>query len=252
MRRSGKIALLAVLLVLGSIGVAFAVKGGSQGPEPSKQVDVSGMVRSDRGGCRESEDPPARVPQGLFDHAHRVLVNATVIGCGRRLGGWFRLVAYLQADHLSRQLCYGLEQPSRGATSGGACVPVSATVPICHAQCWIGPSGLAPGRNGVIKVTVVSGAVQGKVRNLTLSVADRSLDPGLRPIVAVMSGALARKFGLREDVSIFAYLVKPCLTAGQRVSVVAGMEGGRNVYLRGNALAECGASPRRPAQQVVR
>jgi hypothetical protein len=54
-----------------------------------------------------------------------------------------------------------------------------------------------------------------------------------------MSGALARKFGLRRDVSIFAYLVEPCLTAGQEVSVVAGMEGGRKVYLRGSAIAEC-------------
>jgi hypothetical protein len=54
-----------------------------------------------------------------------------------------------------------------------------------------------------------------------------------------MSGTLARKFGLGRDVSLFAYLVEPCLTAGQEVSVVAGMEGGRKVYLRGSALAEC-------------
>lgn len=241
--------LLSVLLVLGLMGVAVAVGGVAQGPEPSKQVAVSGMVRSDHGECRESEDPPTKVPRGLFDQAHRVLVNSTVIGCGRRLGGWFRLVAYLQADHRSRQLCYGLEQPSKGAKSGGACVPISAAVPICHAQCWIGPSGLNPGRNGGSKVTVVSGAVEGRVRNLTLSVADRSLEPGPRPIVAVMSGSLARKFGLREDVSIFAYLVKPCLTAGQEVSIVAGMEGGRKVKLGGNALAECDLSPKRPAQQ---
>lgn len=58
--------------------------------------------------------------------------------------------------------------------------------------------------------------------------------------MAVMSGSLARKFGLRREISIFAYLVKPCLTAGQKVSVVAGMEGGRRVNLGGNALAECG------------
>lgn len=240
MRRPGKIALLSALLVLASIGVAYAVERVAQGPEPSKQVAVSGMIRFDHGECRGSEDPPTKVPRGLFGHAHRVLVNSTVIGCGRRLGGWFRLVAYLQADHRSRQLCYGLEQPSRGAKSGGACVQVSPTVPICHAQCWIGPSGLVPGRNGVIKVTVVSGAVQGKVRNLTLSVADHSLEPGPRPIVAVMSGSLARKFGLRGDVSIFAYLVKPCLTAGQKVSIIAGMQGGQKVHLRGVAPAECG------------
>jgi hypothetical protein len=240
MRRPGKIALLSVLLVLVLIGVAYAVERAAQGPEPSRQVAVSGMVRSNHGECRESEDPPTKVPRGLFDQAHRVLVNSTVIGCGKRLGGWFRLVAYLQADHRSRQLCYGLEQPSRSAKSGGACVRVSAAIPICHAQCRIGPSGLNPGRNGTSKVTVVSGAVEGRIRNLTLSVADRSLVPGPHPIVAVIGGALARKFGLREDVSIFAYLIEPCLAAGQKVSVVAGMEGGRKVNLGGNALAECG------------
>jgi hypothetical protein len=240
MRRPGKIALLSVLLVLVLVGVAYAVERAAQGPEPSRQVAVSGMVRSDHGECRESEDPPTKVPRGLFDQAHRVLINSTVIGCGRRLGGWFRLVAYLQADHRSRQLCYGLEQPSRSAKSGGACVRVSAAIPICHAQCRIESSGLNPGRNGTSKVTVVSGAVEGRVRNLTLSVADRSLVPGPHPIVADIGGALARKFGLREDVSIFAYLLEPCLAAGQKVSVVADMEGGRKVKLGGNALAECG------------
>jgi len=240
MRRPGKIALLSVLLVLASIGVAYAVEKGAQGPEPSKQVDVSAMVRPDHSGCRGSEDPPNKVPQGLFGPAHRVLVNSTVIGCGRRQGGWFRLVAYLQADHRSRQLCYGLEQPSINAISGGACVQVSPTAPICHAECRIGANGLISGRNGISKVTVVSGAVEGRAENLTLSVANRSLVPGPRPIVAVMSGDLARKFGLHRDVSIFAYLVEPCLAAGQDVSVVAGMEGGRRVYLRGTGLAECG------------
>lgn len=240
MRRPGKIALLAVLLVLVLVGVAYAVERAAQGPEPSRQVAVSRMVRSDHGECRESEDPPTKVPPGLFDQAHRVLVNSTVIGCGRRLGGWFRLVAYLQADHRSRQLCYGLEQPSRSAKSGGACVRVSAAIPICHAQCRIGSSGLNPGRNGTSEVTVVSGAIEGRVRNLTLSVTDRSLVPEPHPIVAVIGGALARKFGLREDVSIFAYLLEPCLATGQKVSVVAGMEGGRKVNLGGNALAECG------------
>jgi hypothetical protein len=82
--------------------------------------------------------------------------------------------------------------------------------------------------------------MDGTVENLTMSVADRSLVPGPRPIVAVMSGALARKFGLHRDISIFAYLVEPCLGAGQKVSVVAGMEGGRRVSLRGSGLAECG------------
>ena len=240
MRRPGKIALLSVLLVLVLIGVACALERAAQGPGPSKQVAVSGMVRSDRGGCRRSEDPPAKVPRGLFDHAHRVLVNSVVIGCGRRLGGWFRLVAYVRADHRSRQLCYVLEQPSRGAKSGGGRVEASPTVPICHAQCWIGPSGLNPGRNGVSKVTVVSGAVTGRVRNLTLSAADRSLEPGPRPIVGVIGGSLARKFELDGDVSIFAYLVKPCLATGQEVSLVAGMEDGSKVDLGGNALAECG------------
>jgi hypothetical protein len=240
MRRRGKIALLSALLVLASIGVALAVKGAAHRSEPSKQVAASGMVRSDHGGCRGSESPPIKIPPGLYPRTYRVLVNPTVIGCERRLGGWFRLVAHLRAHHRSRELCYGLEQPSRGATSGGACVQLSPTVPICHARCRIGPSGLNPGRNGSSKVTVVSGAVQGKVRRLTLSVADRSLVPGPRPIAAVIGGSLARKFGLREDVSIFAYLIEPCLAAGKKVSVVAGMEGGRKVYLRGNALAECG------------
>jgi len=197
------------------------------------------MVRSDHGGCRGAEDLPIKIPLGLYPRTYRVLVNRTVIGCGSSLGGWFRLVANLRAHHGSRELCYSLEQPSRGTTSGGACVQVSPPVPICHSQCQIEPSGLNPGRNGVSKVTVVSGAVEGKVRNLTLSVADRSIAPGPRPIAAVMSGALARKFGLRGDVSIFAYLVEPCLAAGQEVSVVAGMEAGRKVYLRGSALAEC-------------
>jgi hypothetical protein len=245
MRRPGKIALLSVLLVLVSIGVAYAVGRAAQGPEPSKQVaskqvDVSAMVRSDHGGCRGSEDPPIKIPPSLYPRTYRVLVSPTVIGCGRRMGGWFRLVAHLRAHHRSRELCYGLEQPSRGATSGGACVHVSAGVPICHAQCRIGPSGLNPGRNGVSKVTVVSGAVEGRVENLRLSSPDRSLVPGPRPIVAVMSGTLARKFGLRRDLSIFAYLVEPCLTAGQKVAVVAAMEGGRRAYLRGTAPAECG------------
>lgn len=232
--------MLSVLLLLASIGVAYAVTRAVQGPEPSTQVDVSGMVQSNHGGCRGSEDPPIKIPPGLYPRSYRVLVNPTVIGCGRRLGGWFRLVAHLRAHHRSRELCYGLEQPSRGAKSGGACVRVSGTVPICHARCQIGPSGLNPGRNGVSKVTVVSGAVEGQVRNLTLLVADHSLTLGPRPIAAVIGGALARKFGLREDVSIFAYLIEPCLATGQKVSVVAGMEGGRKVYLRGNALAECG------------
>ena len=240
MRRPVKIALLSVLLVLVSIGVAYAVERAAQGPEPSKQVDVSAMVRSDHGGCRGSEDPPIKIPPGLYPRSYRVLVNPTVIGCGRRLGGWFRLVAHLRAHHRSRELCYGLEQLSRGATSGGTCVHISAGVPICHAQCRIGPSGLNPGRNGVSKVTVVSGAVDGRVEDLTLSVADHGLVPGPRPIVAVVSGTLARKFGLRRDVSIFAYLVEPCLTAGQKVSIIAGMEGGRRAYLRGTAPAECG------------
>lgn len=231
---------LSVLLVLVLIGVAYAVERAAQGPEPSKQVAVSRMVRSDHGECREIEDSPTKVPRGLFGPAHRVLVNSTVIGCGRRLGGWFRLVAYLQADHRARQLCYGLEQPSRGAKSGGACIHVSGAVPICHAQCRIGLSGLNPGRNGTSKVTVVSGAVEGRVRNLTLSVPDRSPVPTPRPIAAVIGGRLAGKFGLHEDVSIFAYLIEPCLATGEKASVVAGMEGGRKVYLRGNALAECG------------
>jgi hypothetical protein len=87
---------------------------------------------------------------------------------------------------------------------------------------------------------VVSGAVDGRVRNLTLSLADRRPAPRSRPIVAVMSGALARKFGLPEDVSIFAYLVEPCLTAGQQISVAVGMEGGRKADLHGAAFAECG------------
>ena len=239
MRRSRKIALLSVLLVLVSIGVAYAVERAVQGPEPSRQVDVSGMVQAEHGGCRGAEDPPIMVPRGLFGPAHRVLVNSTVIGCGRRLGGWFRLVAYLQADHLSRQLCYGVEQPSRHAKSGGACLHVSAAGRICQVRCWLSSSGLNPGRSGVSKVTVVSGAVQGKVRDLTLSVADQNLVPGPRPIVALMSGTLARKFGLRRAVSLFTYLIEPCVTAGKKVSVVAGMEGGRNVYLRGTALAEC-------------
>lgn len=240
MRRPGKIALLSVLMVLVSIGVAYAVERAAQGPEPSKQIDVSAMARSDHAGCRESEDPPIMVPPGLYPPSYRVLVNPTVIGCGRRLGSWFRLVAHLRAHHGSRELCYGLEQPSKGATSGGACVHLSAKVPICHAQCRIGPSGLNPGRNGVSKVTVVSGAVEGRVKNLSLSVADQGLAPGLRPIVAVMSGTLARKFGLGRDVSIFAYLVEPCLTTGENVSVVAGMQGGRKVKLGGTAPAECG------------
>lgn len=240
MRRPRKIALLSVLLMLLSIGVAYAVERAAQGPEPSKQVDVSAMVRSDHGGCRGSEDPPTKIPPGLYPPSYRVLVNPTVLGCGRRLGGWFRLVAHLRTHHRSRELCYGLEQPSRGATSGGACVQVSSTVPICHAECQIGPSGLNPGRNGVSPVTVVSGAAEGRVENLTLSVADRSLEPGPRPIVAVMSGTLARKFGLHGDLSIFAYLVEPCLSAGQKVSVVAGMKGGRKVYLSGAAPSECG------------
>ena len=228
--------LLSVLLVLVSIGVAYAVERAAQGPEASKPVDMSRMIRSDHGGCRGSEDPPIKIPPSLYPRTYRVLVNSIVIGCGRRLGGWFRLVAQLRAHHRSRELCYGLEQPSGGATSGGACVRVSPTVPICHAECRIGPSGLNPGRNGVSPVTVVSGAVEGKVENLTLSVADRSFVPGPRPIAAVMSGTLARKFGLRGDVSIFAYLVEPCVTAGQKVSVVAGMEGGRRVYLSGTAV----------------
>ena len=244
MRRPTKIALLSVLLVLVSIGVAYAVERAAQGPGPSKQivskqVDVSAMAKSD-GGCRGSEDPPIKIPPNLYPPTYRVLVNPTVIGCGRRLGGWFRLVAHLRAHNQSRELCYGLEQPSRGATSGGACVHISAKAPICHAQCRIGPSGLNPGRNGVSKVTVVSGAVEGRVENLTLSIADRSLTPGARPIAAVMSGTLARRFGLRGDISIFAYLVEPCVTAGEKVSVVAGMEGGRKVNLSGAAPAECG------------
>ncbi len=245
-RRPGKIVLLSMLLVLVSIGIAYAVVRSAQAPEhgPSAQVAVSKMVlHSDHGGCRGSENPPLKIPSGLFSRAHRVLVDPTVIGCGRRPGGWFRLVAYLQADHRSRQLCYTLEQPSRGATSGGGCVHVAPTVPICHAQCQIGPSGLNPGRNGVSAVTVVSGAVQGRVEGLTLSVAGRSLVPEPRPIVAVMSGALARKFGLRQDLSVFSYLVEPCLVAGEEVSIIAGMEGGRKVYLRGTAPAECSLNP---------
>lgn len=240
MRRSAKIALFAVLLVLVSMGVAYGVERAGQGPEPSTQVDVSAMVRSDHGGCREAKDPPIKVPQGLFGSAHRVLVNSTVIGCGRRLGNWFRIVAYLQADHQQKELCYGVEQPSIGATSGGACVQVSPPVPICQAQCQIGSSGLNPGRNGVSKITVVSGAAEGRVENLTLSVADHGLVPEPRPLAAVIGGALARKFGLRSEVSIFAYLVEPCLTAGQNVSVVGGMEGERRVHLYGTALAQCG------------
>jgi hypothetical protein len=240
MRRPGKIALLSALLVLVSIGVAYAVERSSQGTETSNQVDVSAMVRSDHDGCRGSEEPPNKIPPGLYPRSYRVLVNPTVIGCGRRLGGWFRLVAHLRTHHRSRELCYGLEQPSRSATSGGACVQVSSTVPICHTECQIGPSGLNPGRNGVSPVTVVSGAAEGRVENLTLSVTDRSLEPGPRPIVAVMSGTLARRFGLHGDLSIFAYLVEPCLSAGQKVSVVAGMEGGRRVSLHGVGLAECG------------
>jgi hypothetical protein len=78
------------------------------------------------------------------------------------------------------------------------------------------------------------------LRSLKLSVSDRSLVPELHPIVAVIGGALAEKFGLRGDTSIFAYLLEPCLAAGQKVSIVAGMEGGHQVNLRGNALAECG------------
>lgn len=239
MRRPRKIALLSVLLVMVSIGVAYAVERSEQGPDPSKEDNVSGIVRSEYGECRGSESPPIAVPAGLYPRTYRVLVNSTVIGCGRRLGGWFRLVAYLRAHDRSRELCYGLEQPSRSAKSGGACVQVSPALSICHAECQIVPSGLNPGRNGVSKVTVVSGAVQGRLRNLTLSVAGHSRAPGPRPIVAVMSGALARKFGLRRDVTVFAYLVKPCLAAGQEVSAVAGMDGGRKVYLRGTALAEC-------------
>lgn len=239
MRQPRKIALLSVFLVLVSIGLAYAVVRAAQGPEPAKRVDVSRMVKADSGGCRRAEDPPIMVPQGLFGPAHRVLINSTVIGCGRRLDEWFRVVAYLQADHRSRKLCYGLEQPSKHAKSGGACLPVSSAVPICHGQCRLSASGLNPGRNGVSDVTVVSGAVQGRVRNLTLSVAGHGLAPAPQPIVAVVSGALAGKFGLRTDVSIVAYLVRPCLTSGQKVSVVAGMEGERSVRLRGTALAEC-------------
>ena len=240
MRHPRRITLLSLFLVLVSIGVAYAAERAAQGPEPSTHVAVSRMVGSDRSGCRPSEDPPIKIPPGAYPQTYRVLVNSTVIGCGERLGGWFRLVAHLRAHHRSKELCYGLEQPSRSATSGGACVLVSAAVPICHAQCRIGPSGLNPGRNGVSNVTVVSGAVEGRVSNLTLSLADRSLVPGPHPIVAVIDGALARKFGLREDVSIFAYLIDPCLAAGQKVSIVAGMEGDRKVNLDGNALAECG------------
>lgn len=166
MKRPRKIALLSVLLVLVLLGVAYAVERAAQGPEPSKQIAASETVRSDHGECRESEGPPIKVPPGLYPRTYRVLVNSTVIGCGRRLGGWFRLVAYLRAHHRSRELCYGLEQASRGATSGGACVQVSPTDPICHAQCRIGPSGLNPGQNGVSKVTVVSGAVEGRQETL--------------------------------------------------------------------------------------
>jgi hypothetical protein len=246
MRRPGKIALLSVLLVLVLFGVAYAVGRAGNEPDSAKQVqsssyeDVSGMVRSARGGCRVSEDPSVKVPRGLFGPAHRILINSTVIGCGRRLGRWLRLVVYLQADHRSRQLCYGLEQPSINAKSGGACVRVSAAVPICNARCQVSANGHNPVRDGASKVTVVSGAVDGSLRNLMLSVASRSLVPKLRPIAAVMSGNLARRFGLGGDVSIFAYLVEPCLTEGQKISVVAGMEGGRSVDLRGSALAECG------------
>ena len=240
MRKSRWIALLSVILVLVSIGAAYAMKRGAQEPEPSKQVTVSAMFRSDRGGCRRREDPPVKIPPGLYPRAYRIVVNPTVIGCGKRLGGWFRLVAYVRSHHRSRELCYGLEQPSRGAVSGGACVGVSSAAPICHVQCRIGPSGLNPGRNGVSKVTVVSGAVEGMLRSLKLSVSDRSLVPEPHPIVAVIGGALAEKFGLRGDASIFAYLLEPCLAAGQKVSIVAGMEGGRQVNLSGNALAECG------------
>jgi hypothetical protein len=240
MRRRQRITLLSVLLVLASIGVAYAVARASQGSEPSTQVAGSGMVRSDRGGCGRSEGPPIKVPPRLYPRTYRVIVHSTVIGCGRRLGGWFRLVVQLRADHRFRELCYGLEQPSIGAKSGGACVRVSAAAAICPARCRIGPSGLNPGRNGTSNVTVVSGAVEGRVRNLTLSVADRSLVPEPRPIAAVIGGALARKFGLREGVSIFAYLIKPCLAAGQEVSVVAHMDGERKVSLSGSGLAECG------------
>jgi hypothetical protein len=98
---------------------------------------------------------------------------------------------------------------------------------------------LNPGRNGTSRVTVVSGAVEGRVRNFMLSVHDRSLSLSPHPIAAVIDGPLARKFGLHDDVSIFAYLVEPCLATGQKASVVAGMEGGRNVDLRGIAPAEC-------------
>lgn len=240
MRRPGKIAALSILLVLVLIGVAYAVGRAAQGPEPSKQVAVSGMFESDDGECRESEDPPAKVPQGLFGPALRVLINSTVIGCGRGLGGWFRLVAYLRADHRTKELCYGLEQPSKGAKSGGACVPISGAAPICHAHCRLGLSGLNLGRNGTSKVTVVSGAVEGRIRKLTLSAPGRSLAPSPRPIAGVIGGPLAKKFGLREAVSIFAYLLEPCLAAEEKASVAAGMEGGRKVYLRGIAPAECG------------
>jgi hypothetical protein len=239
-QKTASLASLAVLLVLVSIGVAYGVVRAAQGPEPPKPVVVSETIRSDHGKCREAEGPPSKVPQGLFGPAHRVLVNSTVIGCGRRLGSWFRLVAYLQADHRARQLCYGLEQPSSGAKSGGGCVHVSSAYPICRTQCRLALSGLNPGQNETSKVTVVSGVIGKRVRNLTLLIPGRSLSPRPRPIAAVIDGSLARKFGLREVVSVFAYLIEPCLTASETASVVAGIEGGRNVHLRGVAPAECG------------
>ena len=240
MRRPSKIALLSLLLVLVLIGVAYAVEMAAHRPGSSIEVNVPEMVQSDHGGCRAKEDPPQKVPQGLFGPAHRVIVNTTVIGCGKSLGDWFLLVAYLQADHQARQLCYGLEQPSGGAKSGGACVHVSAAVPICRMRCQLGTSGLNPAHNGVSETTVVSGAVEGRMKTLMLSLAGRRSVHGLRPMVGVISGGLAKKFRLRRDVSIFAYLVEPCLTAGQRLSVVAGMEKGRSVDLSGTAFAECG------------
>lgn len=240
MRPPKRIMPLAVLLVLVSIGGAYGVVRGAEKDEQSRQVSVSRKITSDHGECLASKDPPAKVPQGLFGPTHRILVNSTVIGCGRRLDGWFRLVAYLQADHRARQLCYGLEQPSMGAKSGGTCVRVSGAGRICQAPCALVASGLNPGRNGTSKVTVVSGVVEGRVRKLTLFAPDRSVSPNPQPIAAVMDGPVARKFGLRNDVSIFAYLVEPCFASGEQASVVAGMEGGRNVYLRGTAPAECG------------
>jgi hypothetical protein len=181
-------------------------------------------------------------PEGLAHVGVSVVAGPLIAGCGKRLGGPVRFIAYVQANaHGREQLCYGLEQRRQKTVTGGSCFQTAPSLPMCRELCpltvLLAHVGGTKGKQAS-KASLVTGAAPGVMEEVVLLTSPLGNKKTTLPFIVVLEGAVQEELRLPNVVSLFASIVVPCLPAGQ-VVFARGDISGERFAMRGSAPFGC-------------